>query len=91
MESFRDHRDRIPVHDQRSVFITNLPEHTTHKDLVGVVRGGRLLDIFLRSDRSATISFVEGAANFLFYAKRSDLYLHTKRVSDVHNSHGKMD
>jgi hypothetical protein len=62
------------------VYITNLSERTTHKDLAGIIRGGRLLDIFLRSDRSATVSFVEGAADFLAYAKRNDIYLHTKRL-----------
>lgn len=72
---------RIPVHDQRTVLITNLSDRTTHKDLAGIIRGGRLLDIFLRNDRSATVSFVEGAAEFLAYAKRNDLYLQTKRVS----------
>lgn len=62
------------------MYITNLSERTTHKDLAGIIRGGRLLDIFLRSDRSATVSFVEGAADFLAYAKRNDIYLHTKRL-----------
>ncbi|KAJ4305361.1 hypothetical protein N0V90_000892 [Kalmusia sp. IMI 367209] len=71
---------RIPMHDQRTILITNLSDRTTHKDLVGIIRGGRLLDIFLRNDRSATISFVEGAAEFLAYAKRNDIYLHTKRL-----------
>jgi hypothetical protein len=74
---------RVPTHDQRTVLITNLSEHTTHKDLVGIIRGGRLLDIFLRNDRSATVSFVEGAHEFLAYAKRNDIYLHTKRVSKI--------
>lgn len=71
----------VPVHDQRTVFVANLSDRTTHKDLAGIVRGGRLLDIFLRNDRTATVSFVEGAADFLAYAKRTDVYLHTKRVS----------
>ena len=56
---------RVPLHDQRTVLITNLSDRTTHKDLAGIVRGGRILDIFLRNDRSATISFVEGAGMFL--------------------------
>lgn len=72
---------RVPTHDQRTVLINNLSDRATHKDLVGIIRGGRLLDIFLRNDRSATISFVEGAQEFLAYAKRNDIYLHTKRVS----------
>jgi hypothetical protein len=72
---------RVPLHDQRTVFIANLPEGTTHKDVAGIVRGGRLLDLFLRNDRSATVSFVEGAAEYLAHAKRNDIYLRTKRVS----------
>lgn len=75
-----DRHERIPMHDQRTVLITNLAERTTHKDIAGVIRGGRLLDIFLRNDRSATVSFVEGASEFLEYVKRNDIYLHSKRV-----------
>ena len=71
---------RVPTHDQRTILITNLSDRVTHKDLVSVIRGGRLLDIFLRNDRSATISFVEGAHDFLAYAKRNDIYLQAKRV-----------
>ncbi|KAF1932994.1 uncharacterized protein M421DRAFT_1566 [Didymella exigua CBS 183.55] len=71
---------RIPVHDRRTILITNLTERTTHKDIAGVIRGGRLLDIFIRNDRSATVSFVEGAADFLAYIKRNDIYLHAKRL-----------
>lgn len=71
---------RVPVHDQRTILVTNLSERTTHKDLAGIVRGGRLLDIFLRNDRTASVSFVEGAADFLAYTKRNDVYLHMKRV-----------
>lgn len=76
-----EHVQAVPVHDQRTVFIANLSDRTTHKDLASIVRGGRLLDIFLRNDRTATVSFVEGATDFLAYAKRTDVYLHTKRVS----------
>lgn len=76
----RGHPERIPVHDRRTILITNLADRTTHKDIAGVIRGGRLLDIFLRNDRSATVSFVEGAANFLAYTKRNDVYIHAKRV-----------
>ncbi|KAH6616802.1 carbon-nitrogen hydrolase [Boeremia exigua] len=74
------HRERIPVRDQRTILISNLAERTTHKDITGIIRGGRLLDIFLRNDRSATVSFVEGAANFLAHIKRNDIYLHAKRL-----------
>ncbi|KAH7380720.1 hypothetical protein BKA66DRAFT_128719 [Pyrenochaeta sp. MPI-SDFR-AT-0127] len=73
---------RFPVSDsdRRTILISNLSKHTTHRDLVGVVRGGRLLEIILRSDRTATISFFEGATEFLTHARRNDIYLHMKRL-----------
>lgn len=70
--------------EQRTLLIKNLSDRVTHKDVVDVVRGGALLDVYLRSnDRSASVSFVEGAAAqaFLAYAKRNDIYIHGKRVS----------
>jgi len=72
--------------EQRTLLIKNLSDRVTHKDLVDVVRGGALLDVYLRSnDRSASVSFVEGAAAqmFLAYAKRNDIYIHGKRVSST--------
>lgn len=70
--------------EQRTIVASNLSDRTTHKDLVNVMRGGALLDIFLRAnDRSASISFVEGSAaqGFMNYVKRNDVYIHGKRVS----------
>lgn len=69
--------------DQRSLLFKNLSDRTTHKDIVNVVRGGTVLDIYLRTnDRSANVSFVEGTAAqaFLAHAKRNDIYMHGKRV-----------
>lgn len=70
----------FPHQDQRTLYFTNLPEKTTHSDLAEIIRGGRILDLYVRNDKTATVSFVEGAGDFLAYAKRRDLYLHTKRV-----------
>ena len=70
--------------EQRTILIKNLSDRVTHKDIVDIVRGGAVLDIYLRSnDRSASLSFVEGAAAqaFMNYAKRNDIYIHGKRVS----------
>ena len=69
-----------PGHGQRSILISNLSDRTTHKDLIGIIRGGSLLEIYLRNDRTAVVSFTEGAADFLAYTKRKDVYLHMKRV-----------
>ena len=69
--------------ESRTIVLRNLSDRVGHKDLVDCIRGGAVLDIFLRSnDRSASISFVEGSAAqaFLNYAKRNDIYLHGKRV-----------
>ncbi|KAF2016112.1 hypothetical protein BU24DRAFT_194059 [Aaosphaeria arxii CBS 175.79] len=73
--------------DRRTILVKNVSDRTTYKDLVSVIRGGRLLDVRLRNDRTATVSFVEGAQEFLTYAKRNDVYLHTKRLEFCWNHH----
>ncbi len=81
--SSKQEKQHIPRNDQRTVLMTNLPERATHKDIAGVIRGGALLDIYLRtSDRIASISFVDGtsAQDFTNYAKRNDIYIYGKRV-----------
>ncbi|OBU00735.1 hypothetical protein VE01_01034 [Pseudogymnoascus verrucosus] len=69
---------------KRTIQLSNLPEAATHADVTDAVKGGMLLDVFLRSqDRAASISFLDGnAANDFFrYAKRNDLYIRGKRVT----------
>lgn len=71
---------------KRTILLSNLPEGTTHADVTDAVKGGMLLDIFLRTqDRAASISFLnENSANDFFrYAKRNDLYIRGKRVSII--------
>lgn len=73
---------------QRTIVAKNLSDRATHKDIVDVIRGGAVLDIFLRTnERSASVSFVEESAaqNFMNYAKRNDIYIHGKRVSQSFN------
>lgn len=65
---------------QRTLYFAGLPEGTTYKDLISVVKGGKLLNVTMRSERSATVSFVDGATDFLAWAKRNDIYIHHKRV-----------
>ncbi|KAI9792256.1 MAG: hypothetical protein M1835_007974 [Candelina submexicana] len=79
----RPEKQQIPRNDQRTVLMTNLSDRAIHKDVIKVIRGGALLDIFLRTnDRSASISFVDGVAaqEFINYVKRNDIYIHGKRV-----------
>ena len=69
---------------KRTVLLYNLVEGITHADITSVVRGGVLLDIYLRThDRAASISFLEGPSAQAFYrhVKRHDLYIRGKRVS----------
>lgn len=69
--------------EDRTLIIKNLSDRATHKDIVDIIRGGAVLDIFLRAnEKSASVSFVEGSAaqDFLNYTKRNDIYIHGKRV-----------
>ena len=78
-------RKRFAKIERRTVFVKNLSDRATHKDIVEFVRGGLALDIYLRShERSASISFVEGSAalEFMSHVKRNDIYVHGKRVCE---------
>ena len=72
-----------PKQNRRTILLKNLPDRATHKDIVGEIYGGLLLDVFLRpQDKSASVSFVEtnAAEEFLAHVKRNDLYVHGRRV-----------
>ncbi|KAK3301595.1 uncharacterized protein B0T15DRAFT_563004 [Chaetomium strumarium] len=67
----------------RTIQLCNLADGTTHADITDVVRGGMLLDIFVRThERSAAISFLHSADAKRFYdhVRRHDLYIRNKRV-----------
>ncbi|EOO04426.1 putative rna recognition motif containing protein [Phaeoacremonium minimum UCRPA7] len=67
----------------RTILLTNLPEGVTHADVTRVVRGGQLLDVYLRAnDRSVAISFLHAvdARAFFDHVKKNDLYIKNKRV-----------
>lgn len=79
----RNDKQQYARAEHRTIVLKNLSERVTHKDIVDIIRGGALLDIYLRAnERTASVSFVEGAAaqNFMNYAKRNDIYIHGKRV-----------
>lgn len=70
----------------RTLQLSNLADGTTHADITGAVRGGLLLDIFLRGhERSATVSFLNSADAKKFYdhVRRHDLYIRSKRVGNL--------
>jgi hypothetical protein len=69
---------------KRTILLSNLPDGATHADVVDVIRGGMLLDIYLRThDRAASVSFLEEdhAQEFFRHAKRHDIYIGGKRVT----------
>jgi hypothetical protein len=79
----RFQRQQYDKFAKRTILLANLPEGVTHTDIADVVRGGMLLDIYVRThDRTASVSFLEEAAahNFFRHVKRHDLYIRGKRV-----------
>jgi hypothetical protein len=77
-------RPQYMKHAKRTIQLTNLPDGVTHAEITDVVRGGMLLDIYIRSnDRIAAISFLEEepAQAFFHHVRRNDLYIRGRRVS----------
>ena len=71
-------------HDHRSLVIRGISKRTTLADVTKAVRGGQVLNVYLRPhEREAHVSFVDphAAEKFLIYSKRQDLYVRSKRVS----------
>lgn len=75
-------KPRIEKNGQRSILLANLAESTTYADIVAVVKGGMLLDLNMKGDRSCAVSFLyaDAARAFYGYVKRNDLYIRGKRV-----------
>ncbi|KAJ4292157.1 hypothetical protein N0V88_005785 [Collariella sp. IMI 366227] len=79
----QDQRPHFEKQCARTLQLSNLADGTTHADITNAVRGGMLLDIFLRGhERSATISFLNSAdaRKFFDHVRRHDLYIKNKRV-----------
>lgn len=70
-------------YEARSIILRELPVTATLYDVTKAIRGGLLLNVFLRStNHTAHVAFVEPAAawHFLEYVKQSDLHIKGKRV-----------
>lgn len=72
--------------EKRTLLISGLSSRITYKHLTDVIRGGRILYMMLRYDRTAILFMAEGAADFLAHVKRHDLYVQQKRVKKIHFS-----
>lgn len=69
-----------PGQPLRTLYFTGFHARTTYRDLLSVIKGGKLLGISMRSEKSATVTFLDGAAEYLAWVKRNDIYLHGKRI-----------
>lgn len=65
--------------EKRTLYFSGLSDRTTYSDLLSVVKGGKIISVSMR-ERAATVSFLEGAADFLGWAKKNDIYLQSKRI-----------
>lgn len=76
-------REQFERQCSRTVQLVNLPDGVLHRDITAAVRGGLLLEVFLRThERTATVSFLRAAeAQYFFdHAKKHDIYVKNKRV-----------
>ncbi|KAI1132940.1 hypothetical protein F5Y10DRAFT_229759 [Nemania abortiva] len=86
MDSFHSTQRPQPLYARmckRTVTLCGLPPFTTLGDVTGVVRGGQLLDVFLRNvEHTASVSFVreDDATRFYEHARKNDIYIKNKRV-----------
>ncbi|KAH9844919.1 RNA recognition motif, partial [Teratosphaeria destructans] len=71
-----------PAHEQRTLYLSGFSERSTFRDLISVIKGGKLLSVSLRPERTATVTFLDphAASSFLAWTKRHDIYLHSKRI-----------
>ncbi|KAH7313288.1 hypothetical protein B0I35DRAFT_434801 [Stachybotrys elegans] len=74
---------------RRTLQLTNLANGTTHQDVADAVRGGQVLDIYVRyRENMASISFYSGtdAQRFLSHAMQTGLYIKGKKVNVAWNT-----
>ncbi|GIZ38525.1 hypothetical protein CKM354_000194100 [Cercospora kikuchii] len=85
-DSFMDEGNDIeetpagPEQPLRTLYFTGFGTRTTYRDLLSVIKGGKLLTVSMRSEKSATVTFLDAASDYLAWVKRNDIYLHGKRV-----------
>ncbi|KAK8076370.1 RNA recognition motif containing protein [Apiospora phragmitis] len=68
---------------KRTIVLAGLPDNTKHEDITRAVRGGQVLEVFIRShEHMAMVSFLreEDAVRFYDHSRRHDLYINNKRV-----------
>nr|OQO28767.1 hypothetical protein B0A51_02536 [Rachicladosporium sp. CCFEE 5018]OQO32466.1 hypothetical protein B0A51_00255 [Rachicladosporium sp. CCFEE 5018] len=80
------------VQDHRTLYFAGLSERTTYKDLLAVIKGGKLLSVLMRGS-GATVSFYSGAGHTEFSIRADMDHIHnliiisiTFRGPDAHMS-----
>jgi hypothetical protein len=68
---------------QGTLFFSGLSERTNYKDVISIVKGGKIISSVLRNN-GALVTLATGAAEFLAWSKRNDIYLQGKRVSIIY-------
>nr|POE89826.1 rna-binding protein mrn1 [Quercus suber] len=67
--------------DNRTLYFCGFPEGTTYEDVLSIISGGKVVNINMRSERSATATLFDGAAAYLSWATRNGIYIRSKRIS----------
>ncbi|CAG9993321.1 unnamed protein product [Clonostachys byssicola] len=79
---------RAPREGNRTISLSNLAEGTTHQDVANMIRGGQVLDIYLRyRENTASVSFLReaDAKAFMSHVRKHDLYIKQKRIDVTWN------
>ena len=85
-DPFPDQHTARNAHGKRTIYLTRLPERITYAQIFAVIRGGAVVDVWMKSsDHAASVSFVDclAAENFYQYARRNDIYIDGKRVQKL--------
>jgi hypothetical protein len=82
-EAEQSPRPIIPRHARRSLRLDNLPANVSISDIAQAIRGGQVLEIYLRhKEKAAVVSFVQEyeAQSFYDHVRTHDLYIKSKRI-----------
>jgi hypothetical protein len=90
-----DQRQLEPAFDaMRTICISKLEPDTTHSDITSVIRGGLILDLYVRyRENWAAVSFYSehDARAFFEYVQKYGLYIKQKQVGERLQLAGRLD
>ncbi|KAF8451312.1 hypothetical protein BGX38DRAFT_1269561 [Terfezia claveryi] len=83
LENTSDQKTIRNGHGKRTIYLTKLPDRVTYAQIFSVIRGGTVVDVWMKSsDHAASVSFVDcsAAENFYQYTRKNDIYIDGKRI-----------